>query len=400
MNHPTLADREHCTGCLVCADVCAQNAITCVINDEGHYTYKVDENKCILCHCCEKVCPMVNGSQYGSNELKISQPFAAWTTDDTLRARATSGGVFPAVAKNIIGQGGVAFGAVQEQYYVHHKAIERTEKIAKLQGSKYSQSKTEGIYRQVRAMLDSGREVLFSGVGCQVAALLSYLKGNKHLENLTTIDLICGGVPSLFLIKKFVEQYGAQFERIAAYRTKNKYEFSVFDKNGQKKVIPTAERPFPLCGFTSGATERYSCYDCPFAKGHRNSDITIGDYWGNTLFISQKQKGVSVAVVHTEKGLAAMKESEIDMHEIDWRDFLMNNPRMACGMGEITDSRRRMAKAFQTYSYEHLLEVYANKGTFTKPWTMVNRVIRILKGRDVTQKRKHIIEEILKDNEL
>lgn len=400
MHHPTLADREHCTGCMVCADACAQNAITCLINDEGHYTYNVDTEKCILCHRCEKICPVVCKMQYGNNDLKLSRAYAAWTMDDEARQRATSGGVFPAVAKIVIARRGVVFGAMQKQYYVHHEAIEHPEEIQKLQGSKYTQSKTIGIYRQVKSALDDGRKVLFTGVGCQVAALLSFLKGNNHLDNLTAIDLICGGVPSTFLIKKFVEQYGTRFESIAAYRTKSKYEFSVFDKNGQIRVIPTAERPLPLFGFTSGATERYSCYDCPFAKGHRNSDITIGDYWGNTLFVSQKQKGMSVAVVHTEKGLAAMKASEIDMHEIDWRDFLMNNPRMVCGLGEKIDSRRRMAEAFQTYSYEHLLEVYANKGTFTKPWTMINRVIRILKGRNVTQKRKHIIEEILKDNEL
>ena len=196
MNHPQLADKHHCTGCMACADSCVQHAITCVINNEGHYAYQVDENKCVLCHRCEKVCPIVSNLKYGTNDLRESQPYAAWNTNDDFRRTATSGGVFPAIAKKTIMQGGVVFGAVQEQFYVHHECIDSINAITRLQGSKYTQSKTEGIFAQVKDALNNGRKVLFTGVGCQVAALLSFLKENKNIDNLITIDLICGGVPS------------------------------------------------------------------------------------------------------------------------------------------------------------------------------------------------------------
>ena len=398
MNHPLLADNNHCTGCMACADSCAQQAITCIINDEGHYTYNVDENKCVLCHRCEKVCPIVSNLPYGTNDLIKSQPFAAWNTNDELRQNATSGGVFPAIAKTTIEQGGVVFGAVQEQFYVHHEGIDSINDISKLQGSKYTQSKTEGVFLKVKESLNSGRKVLFTGVGCQVAALLSVFKGNKNLDNLLTVDLICGGVPSSFLIKRFAEEFEDKVCGIASFRTKSKYELTVIDKSGNKKTLPSEERPLPITGFTTGATERYICYGCPFAKGHRMSDITIGDYWGNALYPEQNKKGVSVAIAHTEKGMQALQSSELEVHEIGWRDFLFRNPRTVYGKGVIPKSRKHLAKAFATDSYERLQEDYANKGSWKRPVSFLNRILLILNGMRMTKKRQQIVEQILEDN--
>lgn len=400
MNHPKLADSNHCTGCMACADSCTQSAITCVVNDEGHYSYQLNEEKCVLCHRCEKACPIVSKMQYGVNDLSASQSYAAWTTDDKLRGQATSGGVFPAIAKSVLEQGGVVFGAVQEQFYVHHECIDCIEDITKLQGSKYTQSNTAGIFLKVKESLNSGRKVLFTGVGCQVAALLSFLKGNKNFDNLLTVDLICGGVPSSFLIKRFAEEFEGKVAGIISFRTKSKYELTVIDKSGSKKTLPSVERPLPITGFTTGATERYICYDCPFAKGHRLSDITIGDYWGNTKYPDENRKGVSVAIAHTEKGKKALRVSDLEIHEIGWRDFLFRNPRTVYGESIVPKTRKNLAKAFSSYSYERLQEDYANKGSWSRPLSMLNRALLILKGMKMTKKRQQEVEQILKENDL
>lgn len=395
MNHPQLADKKHCTGCMACADSCGQQAISCIVDEEGHYAYKVDEDKCVLCHRCEKVCPVVSGMVYGSNDLTLSRPYAVWSRNEVLRANATSGGVFPSIAKSVIEQGGVVFGAEQGQYYVKHCGVDQLGDIKRLQGSKYTQSKTEGVFMHVADALNQGRKVLFSGVGCQVAALLSFLKGNKNLDNLITLDLICGGVPSSFLIKRYIEKQGGNITAIASYRTKSKYELVIKDKNGKDRTIPTGERPLPLTGFTTGAAERYICYDCPFAKGHRLSDITIGDYWGNVLYPEQKAKGASVAIVHNEKGEKALSSANIEAHIINWRDFLPNNPRMVYGVGSIPKTRKNLSKAFATYSYERLLEDYANKGNIKRPWTVLNKALLVLKGKLSVKRRRKYVEQLL-----
>lgn len=54
------------------------------------------------------------------------------------------------------------------------------------------QSHTNGIYKQVKDDLKSGRTVLFSGTSCQVAALKRFVGENDYLF---TVDLVCHGVP-------------------------------------------------------------------------------------------------------------------------------------------------------------------------------------------------------------
>lgn len=400
MSHPNLADIKNCTGCMACADSCAKQAITCIINEEGHYFYNVEEDKCVLCHKCERVCPIVSGYQYGTNNLNLSQPYAAWAKDDFLRNKATSGGVFPALAERIIQEGGVVYGALQESYYAHHEAIDNINDIAKLQGSKYTQSKTVGVFEQVKNSLNQGKNVFFTGVGCQAAALLSFLGQDKNIENLVIVDLICGGVPSNFLIKKFAEEYKDKVTGIVSYRDKSKYALTVLNNKGESYIMPAEYRPLPLYGFTTGAAERYICYDCPFAKGHRKSDITIGDFWGNTLFPEQNGKGVSVAIVHSKKGQKLLESSGLDVHEIKWRDFLSQNPRTVYGKGTIPKSRLHISKAFKMHSYERLLEDYANKGSWKRPISILNRVTLIITGIVMKKVRQRKVENILKENGL
>ena len=43
-------------------------------------------------------------------------------------------------------------------------------------GSKYTQSKMRDCYQKVKEFLTTGRLVLFTGTGCQVAGLKKYLK--------------------------------------------------------------------------------------------------------------------------------------------------------------------------------------------------------------------------------
>lgn len=50
---------------------------------------------------------------------------------------------------------------------------------------------------------EKGRKVLFSGVSCQIAGLHRFLR--KEYENLLTVDVICHGVPSPLVWRKYVE---------------------------------------------------------------------------------------------------------------------------------------------------------------------------------------------------
>lgn len=377
-----LSDQQHCTGCLACVDSCAQKALTAYYDNEGHLTYKLDASLCVECGLCERVCPIVSGYSYGTNTLNTSQPFAAWGKDRQLRLKSSSGGVFAHLAKQVIDKSGVVVGASMQDNIVKHIAIDKIEDIYLLQGSKYTQSVTEGIYKIVKKYLQDGKDVLFSGLGCQVAGLLCFLGNKPYKGELYTVDLICGGVPSRFLIDYYLREY-TDVAEIVAFRNKQKYEFSVKDKKGQIKVVPLNERPLPLCGFYTELVNRYSCYDCKFNGAHRKSDITIGDYWGDTEYVDEHKGGLSVAVAHSEKGKKLLVQADIDLHEIKWDNFLMHNPRMIDGHKDTsqTKARKNLAKAFHEYPYEKILQIYTNKATWHEPVLMIKKICSYVLGR-------------------
>ena len=221
------------------------------------------------------------------------------------------------------------------------------------------------------------------------------------------MDLICGGVPSRLLIEKFIENAPYEVKRILSFRSKEKgwtprgfqYNLKIEDSSG---IIHdyTGIRNLITTGFACEMTNRYSCYECKFAGARRMSDFTIGDYWGNTLYPEQNKKGVSVAITHTEKGKRALQSSELELHEIGWRDFLFRNPRTVYGKGVIPKSRKHLAKAFATDSYERLQEDYANKGSWRRPVSFLNRILLVLQGIRMTKKRQQKVEQILNENNL
>lgn len=397
---PQLADKHNCTGCLACVDTCAKGALSSCYNEEGHLTYKIDASLCIECGLCEKKCPVVSGFSYGSDKLQESTPFAAWSKDDALRPNSSSGGIFASLAKYVISKGGVAIGASLHNNDIRHILIEREEDICKLQGSKYAQSNTEGIYKITKNNLQNGRDVLFSGLGCQIAGLLPFLGDKEYPGQLYTVDLICGGVPSRFIIDRYVEQ-NPDVKEIAGFRNKGRYEFSIIDQTGNKRVVPLSERPFPLCGFYTELTNRYSCYDCQFNGAHRKSDITIGDYWGDTEYVEEHPKGISVAIAHTNNGLELLQKADVETHQIGWNNFLMHNPRMIDGYKSASNSkaRKNLARAFREYPYERLLQIYANKATWHEPFVMISKIWRFaidkVKGKRYKKQLQYKIKKLV-----
>ena len=279
---------------------------------------------------------------------------------------------------------------------VRHIGVERIEDLYLLQGSKYAQSDTTGIYKLVLDFLKNDRIVLFSGLGCQVAGLLNFLPHDKYFENLYTIDLICGGVPSKSLITKYIEH--EDVKSIHAFRNKNLYEFSILNREGKIEVIPLSERPLPLCGFYTELTNKYICYDCRYIGAHRNSDMTIGDYWGDTEFPDEHKKGLSIAVVHSSRMDALLKTLDISIHQVGWKTFLSRNTRMVYGRnyGRNTTRRKRLAEAIATDSYEQFIIDYANGATLRHPLYFLRKLARYCLGRFMKVKREKYVAEMLK----
>ena len=83
-----------------------------------------------------------------------------------------------------------------------HVCANSLNELKKIQSSKYVQANTQHSHSDIKAKLMQGKKVLFSGTACQVGGLKSFLK--KDYDNLLTMDLVCHGVNSPLLFKKYI----------------------------------------------------------------------------------------------------------------------------------------------------------------------------------------------------
>lgn len=387
---PLLASERECTGCLACVDICHVSAIRRIVREDGHIYSEIDPEICVGCKKCEKVCTNAR-VQYGTNEINKTQPFAAWAHDGDLRQRSTSGGVFAALAVNVIQRGGYVVGACFDGKRCFHKMISTIEDVSLLQGSKYTESSMLGIYREIAEVLPN-HLVLFSGLGCQVGAVLSFFRKHPQKENLITVDLVCGGAPSTLLIDAFLE-HNKGVESLLSFRTKGRYELKGVI-NGQPVVIDSPS--LPLTGFAKELTNRYSCSDCKFTFAHRSSDITIGDLWGDKQYPEEHDKGVSLVLCHSEKGGRLLNEAPLIKHPVKWSQFLPFNKRIVMGKKHIYSLRNKLAQNYLRYSYEKFHKLYTLD---IKPYDLCwfpFKVYHVLWVKYEQKKALRLVNEILK----
>lgn len=309
--------KKDCCGCGACAQVCPKHCITLTEDAEGFLYPNVDTSVCVRCGLCDSVCPILAEKL---PEGPVLQTYAAYARDEVICLASSSGGIFTLLAQQILNQGGVVFGAAfDDDFSVHHIMIEDPQDLPLLRGSKYVQSRIEDTYIQAKTLLEAGRTVLFSGVGCQIAGLKAYL--NKPYPQLYTVDVLCHGVPSPKLWRSYLQTRqsacgspvsGASFRD----KTDGWKEFSMVIRfqDGQTYKSPRGTDDY-LQFFQEDICLRPSCHDCRFKTLPHPSDLTLGDAWGIESRMPQMHhgKGTSLVLVNTEKGQQLFDATSSDM---------------------------------------------------------------------------------------
>ena len=236
--------------------------------------------------------------------------FAAYSKDSELRLESSSGAIFSQLAEVVLHLKGTVYGVAMSQdcKYAEFVRINRQEDLPKLRGSKYLQARMGTVYQQVKADLDTGLSVLFSGTECQINGLKGFL--GKEYENLYCVDVICHGVPSPKLWRKYVEYVESKVNTkllSVNFRCKDvswsDFGLKKIDSDCKKMYISKDIDPYMLM-FLRDYCLRPSCYKC-LVKQNKLSDLTIADFWGINEVLPEMndEKGVSFVVLRTCKGL-------------------------------------------------------------------------------------------------
>ncbi len=283
--------KEDCVGCNACVQRCPKHCILMEEDEQGFLYPKVDLEKCIECHLCEKVCPVINQSE----PCKPLHTYAARNKDSEIQRSSSSGGVFFALVNYVIKEKrGVVFGArFNDKWEVVHDYAETLEDAKVFKGSKYVQSRIGDNFKFVEDFLESGRTVLFSGTHCQITGLKLFLR-KDYKDQLILVDVACHGVPSPMIWRNYLiyvsPNNNCSVENIldVSFRDKKNgwenYGIRIgYNKDSSIDYLfePMLNNLY-MQGFLKDLYLRPSCYSCPAKCGKSHSDITLADFWGIT----------------------------------------------------------------------------------------------------------------------
>lgn len=326
-----IKDKVDCCGCNACSDVCPEDAITFVTDNEGFWYPEVNMDRCIDCHLCEKVCPIINPSK----RIEVfDEPVVvgAYNKDESIRMDSTSGGIHSIFAKKIYSEHGYVGGAIFNEDHTASQIISSDPSfLENIRSSKYLQSNAEGVYRKIKNLVLKGETVFFCGTPCQIQALYNFM-GHKIYQNLITADFVCLGVNSPKVFLKYMNMLEQRYHsKATTIKFKNKkrgwhnFSLKVNFENGKEYCKDRSHDPYFVGYCTDHLFTRPSCYECRFRNYPHVSDLTLADFWGiDKLDITMDQdKGTSLLLINTIKGRDFFEQIKDDLvwKEYQWNDL-------------------------------------------------------------------------------
>ena len=348
---------KDCCGCTACMNSCNHDAISMIENSEGFLMPFVDKEKCVDCGLCDKACPHLNTS-YDCSSFSLgsfSQKNAyLYFSNKAERINSASGGFVYDAYRKVLSENGYICGCVwNDNMEAVHIITDNDDNLHALQSSKYVQSNPQDSYKKIKQFLREGKKVAFCGTPCQTAGLNTYL-ANVNKDNLISISLICHGIASPGVWKKWVKIMEAKYHgklvdvnmRDKSYEgystTYCKYTF-VDDEmrmssvdSGNKKV-KFVGRPSYLADpyvflFTDNLFLRHSCTHCQYKADQNGADIIVGDYFKS---ISEAgNDGCSCLFAMTTKGIDFIKSLDGTLMESDYKTIGSVNSMLWKSVGE------------------------------------------------------------------
>lgn len=372
-------DKNKCTGCTACMNICPKNAISMKEDKEGFKHPVIDQDKCINCGLCQKTCPVLNTKSNNS----LNECYVGFNNNEEERLNASSGSIFSLVADYVLDSNGIVIGAAfDENNVLKHIAISNKNELEKLKKSKYVQSDLNNIFKIVKDSVEA-KKVLFVGTPCQVAGLKSFLR--KDYGNLICIDIICHGVPSPKLFSKYIQELeNSNNDKVVNYDFRDKSTgWDTYSNNitFTKSSIKTLSKNNPYMNlFLSDVALRESCYDCNFKIGNKYSDITLGDFWGVKKYYPEmyNKNGVSCIIVNTEKGKEVIEsiKNDITHKKCDINEILSGNPSLKVSSKK-TKNREQFFHDIENLTINELSNKYKKKISLLKK--IKSKIISIIK---------------------
>ena len=384
---------KNCYGCGVCAASCGHKLIKIRLNDKGFYEpYLINSEKCTDCGICLEVCAF--NHQNLSLKEQCQKSWAAWSNDECIRKKCSSGGIGFEIGKQLIEQGYLAVGCkynIENQRAEHYIASTVSEFIPSI-GSKYIQSYTEEAFKLIKKR---GEKYLITGTPCQIDSFRRMINKFHCEENFILMDFFCHCVPSMNAWKAYIKMLEPKIGKVTYASWRNKLEYGWHDswlmgmdgENTSKPVdwhdsynlLIKEKKTFVQSRWSQGdifyklflgdvCLGTQCQYQCKYKYDKSSADIRIGDLWGATY--QQDEKGVSAVIAFTEKGRRIVE----GLKDIT----LIEHPFNVIAEGQMKENAH--AKEMKPLIMWYLKSGYSLSNPFFKGMMFTQRVITKIKS--------------------
>lgn len=322
---------KECYSCAMCANVCKTGAITMT----DALIPSVDSSKCVECGMCVRVCARENEKEYKS-DFYNGVGYIAKNTDDSIRKKSSSGGIFHPLAIKALNAGEYVAGCIYDDNLMPRHIVTNTEEnLEKMLGSKYVTSDMCEVVGEIEMLLKNGQRVLFSGVPCQVSSIAKRFE--KYRDNLTLVSVICHGSISPEFWKAYIDASADKQKKIASVtmryksRSWDNYGLKISYTDGTSDTTFKNSDCYFLRAFTSGLFERDRCLSCAYKGQYIDADIILGDGWGMDAHAPEMADslGISSVIAVTKKGDELLNSlPTVTLKKIDTELIYKTNPRI------------------------------------------------------------------------
>lgn len=303
----TIVESIKCTACNLCSNVCPRKCITMKPLSDGTLIAVKDDETCIDCGLCEKICPSINHPTLNP----VIEAYAAWSKDVIVFKNSASGGIAAELYRWALQEGwGIVGCKLDKDFVARYYMSEDANDIQFFQNSKYVYSNPDEIYKEIRMVVAEGKNVLFVGLPCHVAALDIFSRKYGFREKVLLVDIVCHGTPpSEYLvshIKSVETKYNKSCDKVyfrdPRYGT-DKFIFSLYS-NGELVYKNPTRKDLYTYGYHHMLIYRECCFSCNYAKADRIGDLTLCDYSGLGTLASwdNKNRYISCILVNTDNG--------------------------------------------------------------------------------------------------
>ena len=306
--------------------------------------------------------------------------YAAYNTEEDIRKKSSSGGIFSLLANEIIERSGAVYGVSMSDDCYSAEFIRVTSKdaLARLRSSKYFQAKVGRTFLNVKQDLETGMQVLFSGTGCQINGLKCFL--GKEYDNLICVDVVCHGVPSPDLWKRYALYQEAKYGKLTFVNFRCKDDgWKNFGLKENALLIPKSKDAF-LQMFLSNYCLRPSCYECR-AKQMKLADLSIADLWGIEQLAPDFDDGhgCSWVIARSLKGEELLKsiESKMVIKEIPYEKVLVFNSPESKSVGRPVE-RENFFTNLNTKSFDWMIKKYGKDSLIVRAKRKVKKIVKKL----------------------